>query len=337
MQKRKRLAGFTLIELLVVIAVIALLVGILLPALGGARKEARALQCAANMRSVVQGLAAYSASNKGYIPPAYVYGADQTGGDWLTSQQLLTNPVPANGYVHWSYNLFEDTGGGVPETAFRCPALLNGGAPATNPGGNGADWETDQVNDLGQNAPATTPVDRQAKRMAYTGNAAIFPRNKFNSNTVRHNRLAIDARVTFPSRMIMVTEFVETDSWHSIFDDSKSKSHRPITPFVGGSAGVDVYNEPDAGTSPRFFYPPESAILRADQLGPNMIRDGNTILNAVGRTHPGGDRTYGGTANFSYVDGHVERSTILDTIRKKRWGDRFYTLTGANVRVDSDF
>ena len=55
--------GFTLIELLVVIAVIALLMGILMPALSRVRKQARKIVCMTSVRGFTLAMAAYVAEN----------------------------------------------------------------------------------------------------------------------------------------------------------------------------------------------------------------------------------------------------------------------------------
>lgn len=324
---RYRRPGFTLIELLVVVAVIAILIGILLPALGRARGAARALQVMTNVRSVAQGVATYTASQE-YFPPSYVYPTSETGTQWREADQQESSPIAANGYLHWSHALFAD--GGVPEDAFTSPLVTNGGAPRTNPGERIEDWEPSwQTNDLGQQAGSPKPLDRQARRVAFTGNAAIFPRNKFTGSSIRLNKLVKAAVIIGPARTILATEFADVNSWQSLADGEKCKSHRPVTPFIGGSVGVDVYNEPNgSGSRPRFFYPPETSIFQDKQLGDSLIIDGNSTLNAVGRNLPGGK------ANFAFVDGHVDVSTVLETVRQRLWGERFYSLTGPNTKVD---
>ncbi|MFH0965318.1 MAG: DUF1559 domain-containing protein [Planctomycetota bacterium] len=72
--------GFTLIELLVVMVIIALLVGLLLPALGRAREEARKTQCRSNLRQIGLAMNMYCNDNKGYTPVIYGWLGGMDGG-----------------------------------------------------------------------------------------------------------------------------------------------------------------------------------------------------------------------------------------------------------------
>ena len=98
---RSQAHAFTLIELLVVVAVIALLLGILVPALAATKQAAETTKATVAARSLMQAYLMYAAEHKDEVLPAYLSPQDATTGVYDEFGNPLVPPVSQR----WVYRL----------------------------------------------------------------------------------------------------------------------------------------------------------------------------------------------------------------------------------------
>lgn len=301
MKTIKQKTNFTLIELLVVIAIIAILAGMLLPALNQAREKGKASACLSNQKQIGTGLIMYKDDYNGVYPTAYYY-PDNSGKPYMHWSGMIRPYLKAN-------------------KAFVCPSMANGGWAPTCYDGNVNAYGEEVTSPEGQ-VTAGGGVDFQVPRISYVVNELIMPRKK--TSALTHLQQVKDTWLKAPSSEILMAEYTNVKArlvGSSSGGGEAVKSHRP-TSGVGSGSASGVYNG-ETNTNPVLWAITKAA---AEAAAATPSESGLRIAYVQWDRHS--DR-----CNYMFADGHSAPKTLEETIDPNNflWGKKGYSAVGRPV------
>lgn len=246
--------GFTLVELLVVIAIIAMLAGLLLPAVNSARENARQAECKNNLRNFAQAAIAY-ASAKGNLP------------GYRTRMKLGRTPEVNNPQISWQQVLMPHLGKNDTYDAWKVDTNFpNSAEPIPTSEALYGRWSLSvcpsDVTVIGKTDASTSYVANNGLRdAAETAGARNVP--DVQANAVFHDHAATNkvkmsldyfARNDGASNTLMLSENLDVRNWCNTapspdFDTQEVRTGFIFFPGTTPAAGDKQLPNVDGGTA----------------------------------------------------------------------------------------
>jgi len=327
--KSNRARAFTLVELLVVIGIIALLISILLPALGKARNAANTIASSANLRSIIQGMQIYAAQNNGAIP----------GSGWTSARFL-----------------FNSTGTGINGafTDSNCPSVTDQ-----------FDWEAPIAKVMGIRFPEEGTQAAQTYRFITLRDAKIFtcPSNNYTATVFAPGgkdaaKIGVGRMISYNTAITFLMQSKGVDqqtSFPSSFGFKIPDAYSPKVAKVGqGSLKIFIADGArySAQTGPDLDLPCRTNLggVFADQPPCSQFSRSWTRDHANGVTtgidvriwafrhgvNKQNQRSDMYRGNFGFFDGHVETMGDLQASDPKFWYPKGTIFTSAASEVWKD-